>query len=408
MTQMARSRDRGPSFQERVLNGKRKEGAEKKDRRGDHGKRHERSRSRKRRKEKKREKEKDTPHFRWERGMRLGPDGRYVVERLLGDGTFGRVLRCRDAKTESAVAVKVVKGVKRYCQQAESEAEILSEILRQDPGRQSLCVELLGTFAHQRQHFCIVFEPLDTSVRDFLKANDSRGLYLADVRQMAKQLLQSLAFLHGIRLIHTDLKCRNIMLRDGTFDLAPHPRAEGAQTRRPRSCGIAVIDFGGAIFPDEWHGGLIGTRQFRAPEVVLGLQWDETSDIWSAGCIVAMLYLGQRPFSVHENLEHLAMMERLLGRPVPPWMARQADNGEALPEGVAFRDDGSLDWPRAAGDEDAVGRVEELRPLSEQLRPQHGEFLALLHGLLEIDPGKRLSAAAALETAFFREEDVQE
>ncbi|CAE7364392.1 madd-3, partial [Symbiodinium sp. CCMP2456] len=40
------------------------------------------------------------------------------------------------------------------------------------------------------------------------------------------------------------------------------------------------------------------TRQFRSPEVALGLQWDEKLDIWSAGCIIAMLYTGVRPFSV--------------------------------------------------------------------------------------------------------------
>jgi len=267
MTNMTRSHGAGGAPEDKAPSGKRKGSPKKKDkdRRGSgQGRRDARSRSRRRRRERKREKEKETPHFKWEAGMTLGPNGRYLVERLMGDGTFGRVLRCQDTKTKEIVAVKVVKGVKRYCEHAEAEAEVLSEILRLDPGRQSLCVELLGTFHHSRQHFCIVFEPLDMSIRDLLKANDSLGLYLEDARQMSRQLLQSLAFLHKIGVTHTDLKCRNVMLRNGSFDLAPHPRVEGAQSRRPRDCRIAVIDFGGAVFPDEERGHMRALLHFAA------------------------------------------------------------------------------------------------------------------------------------------------
>lgn len=340
--------------------------------------------------------------------MALGPDGQYIVESLMGDGTFGRVLKCQHAKTKETVAVKVVKGVKRYCEHAEAEAEVLGEIMRLDSERQSLCVELLDSFVHSRIHYCIVFEPLDLSIRDFLKANDNAGLYLADIKQISRQLLQSLAFLHSIGLTHTDLKCRNVMLRDGSFDMAPHPRADGEQTRRLRDCRIAVIDFGGAVFPDERHGGKVGTRQFRAPEVVLGLPWDESSDIWSAGCIIAMLYLGQRPFSVHEDMEHLAMMEKLLGCRIPSHMAVASRSSEELAEGVVFEDNGELAWPAHAPEQEAIERVEELQPLQEQVRPHHAAFLDVLKGLLEIDPKQRLKASEALKMRFYVEDGVEE
>merc|ERR1712190_587735 len=128
-------------------------------------------------------------------------------------------------------------------------------------------------------------------------------------------------------------------------------------TRRPRSCEVVLIDFGGAVFADERHGGRAGTRQFRAPEIVLGMPWDESSDIWSAGCIIAMLYLGQRPSSVHEDMEHLAMIERLLEVEVPPKMALEATAGEDLPDGIVFDPEGRLCWPECAPEEDALDRV---------------------------------------------------
>ena len=42
---------------------------------------------------------------------------------------------------------------------------------------------------------------------------------------------------------------------------------------------VRVIDFGGAVLKKEKHGRHIGTRQYRSPEVVLGLAWDEKTDV---------------------------------------------------------------------------------------------------------------------------------
>ncbi|CAE8613231.1 unnamed protein product [Polarella glacialis] len=362
-----------------------------------------RTRSRRREKKHKKDKLKSAPHISWKQGMALGPSGRYVVERLMGDGTFGRVLECTDSEGMEKVAVKVVKGVKRFCEHAEMEAEVLEEIQKADPTGKAHCVRMLGSFMHAEQNFCIVFEPLGASLRDFLKANDSRGFFVEDARQMARQLLESLAFMHGIGLTHTDLKCRNVMLRDASFEMAAFPRAgeKGVNVRRPRDCRIAVIDFGGAVFPDERHDGRVGTRQFRGPEMVLGLPWDESSDMFSAGCIISMLYLGQRPISVHEDQEHLAIMEKLCEHRLPTWMLKKAAGSKKAPEGLSLTAEGLLNWPAGAPDLEAVERVNEVKPLREQILPRHGSFLDVLKGLFQFDPQQRLSAKAALNYSFF-------
>lgn len=364
-----------------------------------------RSRSRSRRRGQKRERSsKDYPHFKWSAGDTLGPDHRYVASKLLGDGTFGRVLACCDREKGEQVAVKVVKGVRRFFEHAEAEAEVIRDIQSLDLDNKSKIVELRDTFVHNGKYFCMVFEPLDTSLRDLLKANSSQGFLMADVQHMSMQLLRSLEVLHSIGLVHCDLKCRNIMLRDASHDVVPHPRVPGAETRKLRSPCITIIDFGGAVFEDERHDGRIGTRQFRAPEVVLGLQWDEMADIWSAGCIIYMMYVGQRLFSMHEDMEFLAICQRAFEQPLPSVMVASALKSGQL-EGMSFEQDSAgdwkLEWPSRAPDKDAVERVQAVTPLREKVCERHAPFLSLLFGLLDQDPQRRWSATSALKCSFF-------
>lgn len=48
-------------------------------------------------------------------------------------------------------------------------------------------------------------------------------------------------------------------------------------------------------------------------QVILGLGWSYACDMWSCGCILVELAMGDALFQTHENLEHLAMMERVSG-----------------------------------------------------------------------------------------------
>src|ERR1700742_2200101 len=86
--------------------------------------------------------------------------------------------------------------------------------------------------------------------------------------------------------------------------------------KRVKSTHIKLIDFGSATFDDEHHSTIVSTRHYRAPEVILELGWSQPCDVWSIGCILFELYLGITLFQTHDNREHLAMMERILG-PIP-------------------------------------------------------------------------------------------
>ncbi len=56
----------------------------------------------------------------------------------------------------------------------------------------------------------------------------------------------------------------------------------------------------------------------------IGLGWTYPADIWSVGCILIELYTGNALFITHDNMEHLAMMERVFG-PIPRHMSNSAE-----------------------------------------------------------------------------------
>merc|ERR1719499_1237192 len=93
---------------------------------------------------------------------------------------------------------------------------------------------------------------------------------------------------------------------------------------RPASSQIKLIDFGNATYEEEHHSSIINTRQYRGPEVLLALRWCELSDLWSIGCILMELYTGEQLFETHEELEHMALIERVIG-PMPRSMLGSAE-----------------------------------------------------------------------------------
>jgi serine/threonine protein kinase len=127
-------------------------------------------------------------------------------------------------------------------------------------------------------------------------------------------------------LIHTDLKIENILLtsdREIVFD------RHG--TKVPERTKIKLIDFGGACYDHSKKSTIVNTRQYRAPEVILETGWSMPSDIWSAGCILVELYQGELLFPTHSNLEHLALMEHVIG-PFPRRMLQHAKATDLVTE----------------------------------------------------------------------------
>ncbi|XP_062219524.1 serine/threonine-protein kinase AFC2-like isoform X2 [Phragmites australis] len=328
---------------------------------------------------------------------------RYRINAKMGEGTFGQVLECWDRERKEMVAIKIIRGIKKYRDAAMIEIGMLEQLGKYDKSRSS-CVQIRNWFDY-RNHICIVFERLGPSLYDFLRKNNYRSFPIALVREVAKQLLECIAFMHELRLIHTDLKPENILLVSPEYIKVPDYKVSSRSTKEgsyfkqlPKSSAIKVIDFGSTTYGQQDQTYVVSTRHYRAPEVILGLGWSYPCDIWSVGCILAELCTGEALFQTHENLEHLAMMERVFG-PLPYHMLKRADR-----HSEKYIRKGRLNWPEGCTSRESMKAVMKLPRLHnlvmQNVDQSAGDFIDLLQGLLKCDPASRLTAQEALRHPF--------
>ena len=101
-------------------------------------------------------------------------------------------------------------------------------------------------------------------------------------------------------------------------------------------CEVRVIDFGSSCFVDDHLGGYVQSRSYRAPEVMLGLPYDQKIDLWSVGCILAELWTGYVLFLDGSVQSLLARILGILGEVPYHLMTR----GRYVPQ--YFTQDGQL------------------------------------------------------------------
>ena len=111
---------------------------------------------------------------------------------------------------------------------------------------------------------------------------------------------------------------------------------------------------------------------------------------------------GHALFQTRKNLEHLAMMERVLG-PLPVSMIKRVERGSEK----YFRNGRELNWPDGALSRDSLCAVRRLMRLRDYISASVGhsacELVDLIQGLLAFEPDERMSAKEALKHPFFRD-----
>eukprot|EP01023_Acetabularia_acetabulum_P038460 TRINITY_DN3686_c1_g3_i1.p1 TRINITY_DN3686_c1_g3~~TRINITY_DN3686_c1_g3_i1.p1 ORF type:complete len:601 (-),score=73.69 TRINITY_DN3686_c1_g3_i1:368-2170(-) len=337
-------------------------------------------------------------HLKFQYGMSISQ--RYKIMEKMGQGTFGQVFNCWDRVEQRFVAVKVIRNVKKYRDAAMIELKVLETIKQNDVQGKWHCVKVSGWFERQG-HVCMVFEKLGPSVFEFLQRNGYRGFPLRLVRSVVKQVLEAVAYMHELTLIHTDLKPENILLINDDYVKEEREDDSRIGKRVPVLDQVKVIDFGSAHFDDDYHSTVVQTRHYRAPEVILGLGWTYPCDIWSVGCILYELIVGEALFQTRNNLEHLAMMEKILGK-IPEVMIRQS--GETARK--YFTRSKQLDWNWKKSTS-SVRKLQALRKLIRDRGDRHfapfiNEICDLTERMLRYDPVHRITAKQALAHQFFQ------
>lgn len=155
-------------------------------------------------------------------------------------------------------------------------------------------------------HICMVFRLLGASIVKQTTEAQTQQLPARTVKQITRQLLQALDFIHTeCNIIHTDISPQNICL-----ELAD-PQSVVAETHADREgnielktpsllnaneVNVRLNDFGIACFFDRHLTDNISPPLLRAPEVTLGAPWDAKVDIFSLGALVLQFITGQLPF----------------------------------------------------------------------------------------------------------------
>ena len=197
--------------------------------------------------------------------------GRYVIDRILGQGAMGRVLLAHDPVLDRDVAIKMLRTdlnispemrgglVKRMRHEARAAARVSHPNI----------VTLHDMIDDETLGLCLVFEYVSgETLKDRIAEGPSPPL---DMARVAREIGSALSLAHDAGVLHRDIKPENIML-------APY--------------GAKITDFGIARVPDSTltrAGGLLGTPAYSAPETISGSNFSPSSDQFS---LAATLYEG--------------------------------------------------------------------------------------------------------------------
>ena len=131
------------------------------------------------------------PTYKIQKSHQLTPMVDSIV-RLLGQGTFGKVVEAFDKKRKTKCAVKIIRSVQKYRDASRIELRVLSTLSLNDKTNRNKCIHLRDSFDF-RNHICIVTDLLGQSVFDFLKGNGFVPFPSSQIQSFARQLFTSVA-----------------------------------------------------------------------------------------------------------------------------------------------------------------------------------------------------------------------
>jgi glycogen synthase kinase 3 beta len=290
----------------------------------------------------------------------------YTDAKVIGNGSFGVVYQARLISTNELVAIKKVLQDRRY---KNRELQIMRRLDHQN------VVQLLyfffisssDRFGREEVYLHLVLEFIPETVNKVARhyAKSKQTIPMFYIKLFMYQLFRSLAYIHSMGICHRDIKPQNLLLD-------------------PESAILKLCDFGSAkqLVKGELNVSYICSRYYRAPELIFGAtDYTCNIDIWSAGCVLAELLLGQPIFPGDSGVDQLVEIIKVLGTPTREQIRQMNPNYQ------------EFKFPQIRA-----------HPWNKVFRPRTPpEAIHLASKLLEYTPSSRITPLEACAHAFFDE-----
>lgn len=296
--------------------------------------------------------------------------GPYECLGMVGEGTYGVVIKARHRTTGLLVAIKEMKRVKGDCH-AKKVATREVRLLRQL--RHPNIVRLIEVIRDASEgSFHLVFEYVERTVLQCLEVTE-RGVDPQLIRRYMYQLLRCLEYCHASNVIHRDVKPENILISSEDI--------------------VKLCDFGFArlmLSPDSFLSGskytdYVATRWYRAPELLVGkTDYNTAVDVWAVGCVFAELTTKEPLFPGKTDADQLSRIVACCGA-LPPELV------------ACFQRNPLCAKARLP----APSSPERRNHPYQRFRDQSPEWLAFLTSCLQVDPEKRRTCSELLASRYF-------
>ncbi|KAL3517111.1 hypothetical protein ACH5RR_024013 [Cinchona calisaya] len=221
----------------------------------------------------------------------------YMAERVVGSGSFGVVFQAKCLETDDSVAIKKVLQDRRY---KNRELQIMRLLDHPNVVQMRHC--FYSTTEKNEVYLNLVLEYVSETVyrvsRHYSRTNHHMPTIY--VQLYTYQICRALNYLHSvIGVCHRDIKPQNLLVNPHTHQLK-------------------ICDFGSAkmLVPGEPNISYICSRYYRAPELIFGAtEYTTAIDMWSVGCVMAELLLGQPLFPGESGVDQLVEIIKILGTP---------------------------------------------------------------------------------------------
>ena len=237
----------------------------------------------------------------------------FEMLKVLGKGTFGKVMLGKDKKTNEVFAIKVLK--KEVIVAKDEVAHTLTENRVLQSARHPFLTSLRYSF-QTKDRLCFVMEYVNGGEL-FFHLSRERVFSEERTRFYGAEITLAVKYLHELGIVYRDLKLENLLLDN-----------EGH---------IKITDFG--LCKEEITYGattktFCGTPEYLAPEVLEDNDYGRAVDWWGLGVVMYEMMCGRLPFY---NRDHEVLFELILMEEVK-FPARISDLARALLSGLLIKD----------------------------------------------------------------------